>query len=67
MLYNKTLVVDWGQFTNQLVQGLALVAVDIRFQRIANGCHGQKLTATTMEATASQCVIPRGVRQFGGL
>ena len=48
ILYNQTVVVHWGQFTGRLVQGLALVAVDIRPQEIAEGCDGQELTATTM-------------------
>ena len=48
ILYNQTVVVHWGQFTGRLVQGLALVAVDIRAQEIDDGCDGQELTATTM-------------------
>ena len=48
ILYNQTVVVHWGQFTGRLVQGLALVAIDIRLQEIANGSRGQELTATTM-------------------
>jgi hypothetical protein len=48
MLYNQTVVVHRGQFTGRLVQGLALVAVDIRLQQIADGCDGQELTATTI-------------------
>ena len=48
MLYNQTVVVHWGQFTGRLVQGLALVAIDIRLQQIADGCDGQELTATTI-------------------
>ena len=48
MLYNQAVVVQRGQFTGRLVQGLALVAVDIRLQRIADGCDGQELTASTI-------------------
>ena len=48
ILYNQTVVVHWGQFTGRLVQGLALVAVDIQLQEIADGCDGQEPTATTM-------------------
>ena len=48
ILYKETVVVHWGQFTGRLVQGLALVAVDIRPQEIADGCDGQEVTATTM-------------------
>ena len=48
ILYNQTVVVHWGQFTGRLMQGLALLAVDIRTQEIGDGCDGQELTATTM-------------------
>ena len=48
ILYNQNVVVHGGQFTGRLVQGLALVAVDIRAQEIADGCDGQELPATTM-------------------
>ena len=44
---NQTVVVHWGPFTGRLVQGLALVAVDLRPQEIADGCDGQEVTATT--------------------
>ena len=54
ILYNQTVVVHWGQFTGRLVQGLALVAVDIRPQGIADGCDGQELTATTMRFRVDQ-------------
>ena len=54
ILYNQTVVVHWGQFTGQLVQGLALVAVDIRLQKIADGYDGQELTATTMQFRVDQ-------------
>ena len=47
-LYNQTVVAHWGPFTDPLVQGLALVAVDIRLQEIAHGCDGHILTATTV-------------------
>ena len=48
VLYNQTVVVHWGQFTGRLVQGLALVAVDIQLQDTADGRDGQELTATTV-------------------
>ena len=48
ILYNQTMVVHCGQFAGWWVQGLALVAVDIRLQEIADGCDGQELTTTTM-------------------
>ena len=38
-LYNQTVVAHWGQFTGWLVQGLALVGVDIQLQEIAHGCN----------------------------
>ena len=40
------MVAHWAQFTGRLVQGLALVAVDIRLQQIADGCDGQSAFAT---------------------
>ena len=48
MMYNQTVVVHGGQFSDQLVQGLALVAVGSRLQQIADGCDEQELTATTV-------------------
>ena len=33
-LYNQTVDAHWGQFTGRLVQGMALVAVDIRLQEM---------------------------------
>ena len=54
ILYNQPVVVHWGQFTGRWVQGLALVAVDIRAQEIGDGCDGQELTATTMRFHVGQ-------------
>ena len=54
ILYNQTVVVRWGQYTGRLVQGLALVAVEIQPQEIADGCYGQELTATTMRFRVDQ-------------